>query len=776
MNVKKVGRYELKSSIGRGGMATVYLGHDPRFRRAVAVKVMHDSLADPVMLLRFEREAQTIAALEHPAIVPVYDYGEEDGRPYLVMRYMSGGTLADRLGSGPLPVAEVVPVLERIGSALERAHALGIIHRDLKPSNIMFDQYGDAFLGDFGIARLTAAAVTLTGEAVIGTPAYMSPEQVHGDRTLDGRSDIYALGVIVFEMLAGRQPYVDETPVKVMMKHVMDPVPTVRSLNPELPPAFDALIARTMAKDPGERFATAREVVQAVTAAAAQMAATQTATTPAETGQTATPATAPPAAGEQATVAQVPTFVAGPAPGPALVASRRIPLLWPALLVLLFVAGGAVLAYRARAARPLPLAARSEETPVGNDVAGATTTAAKSAVPATTGQAFVALAQNHMDHGATEAALDALNQAIALEPENGDYYRFRAEFYWHNGDPEAALTDADQVVAYGPDDAANYLFRAELWRDYGDLNQALRDQAKALELEPEWAEAYHERGLTYLWQGAYGAALADLDRAIALAADNGDHFLLRGLVQRERNQLRAAIADHLKAVALEPDNAYFQAELAISYDWAGDLRQAVATVSEAIRLEPEAAWYYDLRGAWRRTLGDLDGSLADYNQAIRLEPESAALFAGRALTRRALDDPEAALADLDRAVAMAPEEAWFYLERGLVYRDSVGDLVAAQADFIQAIELAPEEPFAFLHLAAIMHRLDRLEEAVDLAGQCIEVAPDNPWCYSERAWAYAALDRPALAVADFKRFLELVPADECPECQSDARRFIADHQ
>jgi tetratricopeptide (TPR) repeat protein len=768
MDLTTAGRYELKSPIGRGGMATVYLAHDPRFRRDVAVKVMHDSLQDAEMLLRFEREAQTIAALEHPAIVPVYDYGEENGRPYLVMRYMSGGTLADRLGDGPLPVVRIVPVLERIGSALERAHTMGIIHRDLKPSNIMFDQYGDAFLGDFGIARLTEAAVTLTGQAVIGTPAYMSPEQVHGDKTLDGRSDIYALGVIVFEMLAGRQPYVDETPVKVMMKHVMDPVPTVRSVNPNLSTAYDDVIARTMAKNPDERFATAREVAKAMAAAAAQI----------ETMPTSPPDKGQPVAADEATVALAPAFAKAPA---MMAKGRRSPFVWLPLLaggllmLLLLFTAGAWLVYRSWPAAAVPIASRSEETGAATPSPPATMATATAAPAAGSAQAYATLARDRLDHGAFEEALVALDHAIELQPDNGEYYRQRADVYWLLGDMESALADADRVVAHGRNDASTYLFRARLLRDYGELDQALRDQTQALDIDRNYADAYFERGLTFLWQSEYAAALADLDRAVGLESGNAHYFVVRANVKRDMGSPQAAVADHLIAITLEPANAQYRAELGISYQWSGDFERALAEFDEAIRLEPHSAWFYSLRATLRREMGELDGSLVDFNQAIRREPEDAALYAGRALTYRAMDEPDAAVADLTRAIEMAPYESWFYIERGIIYRDSLEDLPAAEADFFQAIDLAPDDPYAYVHQAATFHQLNRLEEAIGLANRCLELAPEFPWCFVERGWAYAALDQPAKAVADLKRFLELVPAGECPECQSDARDFIADY-
>ncbi len=267
MPPEKIGRYEIKSELGRGGMAAVYLAFDPRFKREVAVKVLPPQLlADPVYRARFEREAQTIAALEHPAIVPVYDFGEEEGQLYLVMRYMPGGSLADKLSKGTLQPTEVVHIIARITSALDQVHARGIIHRDLKPGNILFDQYGEAYLSDFGIARLTEATTTLTGAAIVGTPAYMSPEQARGDLDIDGRADLYAVGAIIFQMLSGKLPYESTTPLGLAMKHITDPVPSINQIRPDLPLVLDQVIETAMAKEPTERYQSGQELSDALNA------------------------------------------------------------------------------------------------------------------------------------------------------------------------------------------------------------------------------------------------------------------------------------------------------------------------------------------------------------------------------------------------------------------------------------------------------------------------------------------------------------------------------
>lgn len=266
MASEKIGRYEILGEIGRGGMATVFRAHDPLFERTVAVKVLpQQMLHEPEFRVRFVREAKTIATLEHPAIVPVYDFGEEDDQPYLVMRYMPGGSLAERLQAGPIDMQETAVIMHRLASALDAAHKQGIVHRDLKPGNILFDQYGEAYLADFGIVRLTQSSAALTASGgVLGTPAYMSPEQVYGDKELDGRSDIYALGVILFQMLTGHVPYEADTPAKMMMAHVMDPVPQVLEKRPDLPYACENVIQKAMAKERDQRFSTARDLSDAL--------------------------------------------------------------------------------------------------------------------------------------------------------------------------------------------------------------------------------------------------------------------------------------------------------------------------------------------------------------------------------------------------------------------------------------------------------------------------------------------------------------------------------
>jgi serine/threonine-protein kinase len=256
MAIDKIGQYQIRSELGRGGMATVYEAWDPTFDRKVALKVLPDELLhDGTFRQRFEREAKTIAGLEHPAIVPVYEYGEADNKVFLAMRYMGGGSLADKLRANRLSASGIARIYDRVAPALDLAHGKGVIHRDLKPGNILFDDNGEPYVSDFGIAKLAISSNTeLTHGGVIGTPSYMSPEQARGER-LDGRSDIYAMGVMLFELLAGSLPYRSETPTGLMMKHILDPIPRLEAVAPGLPGAWQAVIDRAMAKRPEDRYA-----------------------------------------------------------------------------------------------------------------------------------------------------------------------------------------------------------------------------------------------------------------------------------------------------------------------------------------------------------------------------------------------------------------------------------------------------------------------------------------------------------------------------------------
>ena len=261
-----LGNYRIINQVGQGGMATVYKAYQPSMDRHVAVKVLPSQLAESKeFVARFQQEARTIARLEHPHILPVFDYGESDGTAYFVMRYLEAGTLKERMVAGrPLPLDEIDRLFTQLTDALSYAHSHGVIHRDLKPANALVDSNGNLFLTDFGIAKLLESAsprLTQT-DAIMGTPAYISPEQAQA-QTVDQRSDIYSLGIILYEMVTGRVPFTADTPLAIILKHISDPMPLPSLLKPDIPAAIERVILKALAKEPEDRFATAAEFLSA---------------------------------------------------------------------------------------------------------------------------------------------------------------------------------------------------------------------------------------------------------------------------------------------------------------------------------------------------------------------------------------------------------------------------------------------------------------------------------------------------------------------------------
>ena len=293
-------RYEIQTRLGRGGMADVYLARDRLLERRVAVKVLFPEFAtDPSFVARFRREAQAAANLTHPNIVAVYDWGQQGGTYFIVMEYVNGRTLADVLrAEQKLPAARAANVAAEVAAALGFAHRNGVVHRDVKPGNILVTETGDVKVADFGIARVanagTDAGLTQAG-SVMGTAAYFSPEQAQG-AVPDPRSDLYSLGIVMYEMVGGRPPFSGENPVSIAYKQVHEPPPRLRNLTPDVPVAYEAIVAKLLAKNPAARYASADDLrldltrfrdgqrpealVQAAAAAGAVAAVASTTVTP----------------------------------------------------------------------------------------------------------------------------------------------------------------------------------------------------------------------------------------------------------------------------------------------------------------------------------------------------------------------------------------------------------------------------------------------------------------------------------------------------------------
>lgn len=261
-----VGAYQIEKQLGTGGMATVYKAHHTKLDRYVAIKVMHPQLLeDENFHARFEREARIVAKLEHPNIVPVYDYSEIDHQPYLVMKYIEGQTLKQIIKQRAVSLDEILLIMERVAIAIDYAHQQGVLHRDLKPSNIILDDKGTPYVADFGLARIAQMGEsTMSADTMLGTPQYISPEQARGDKSIDQQTDLYSLGIILYELLVGRVPFSADTAFATIHDQIYTQPPQPSSLNAEITPEVEAVLLKGIAKDPQARYTNAKAMIRAL--------------------------------------------------------------------------------------------------------------------------------------------------------------------------------------------------------------------------------------------------------------------------------------------------------------------------------------------------------------------------------------------------------------------------------------------------------------------------------------------------------------------------------
>ena len=258
-----VGPYKIIEQLGQGGMATVYKAYHAALDRYVALKALHPAFGEDVTFSsRFQREARVVAKLEHPHIVPVYDYAEHEKRPYLIMKFIEGDTLKARLNQGPLTTEEIDKVVDSVGSALAYAHKQGILHRDIKPSNVLVAKDGEMYLADFGLARIAQSGEsTLSSDMIMGTPQYISPEQAMGKKELDDGTDIYSFGVMLYEMVVGQVPFSADTPFSIIHDHIYTPLPLPQTINPSVPEPVQRVLLKALAKERADRHANVSELV-----------------------------------------------------------------------------------------------------------------------------------------------------------------------------------------------------------------------------------------------------------------------------------------------------------------------------------------------------------------------------------------------------------------------------------------------------------------------------------------------------------------------------------
>jgi len=711
MTGKMLGKYRLIERLGRGGMAEVYRAYQPRLERDVAVKVMLGYLAeDDKFVGRFKREAKAVAALHYPNIVQIYDFDIEDDVYYMVMEYIDGETLKARLkrlnSEGKrIPLDEVARVFRALCDALDYAHAQGRVHRDIKPANVMFD--GERLvLTDFGIASIVGGTRYTASGAMVGTPAYMSPEQGQGDPG-DVRSDVYSLGVILYEMVTGRLPFDADTPLAIVLKHLNEPLPPPSQVCADVPPAVERVILKALAKSPDDRYQSAGALAEALAAAV------KGAEVPPE---------ALPSLREPRVEAARPAPVAKPAPP-----RRRMPwaLIGVATLVIVALAVAALLI--------LPDLGREAEPAVPPTEAASSSEAIPSTDAVAHYEAGVVAFREEWDY---ETAIQEFTQAIEADPEFAEAYYLRGLVYAEDDQLAAAEADLSQAIALQPDLVEAYYERGYLYLyDLERPEDALADYTAAIELDSDFAEACVERAKYYLWYADDDEqALADVDRALELAPDLAEAWELRGEISFWREEYNLALTDLTRAIELDPEDAWAWEMMGSSRYWLGEYEKAIACYDEAIQLEPSDFILYYHRAFAYFEMGDLNAALEDLNKVLLLEPERSGAYYGRGRVHFVAGRYEEAIADFTEVMKDEEQEyewPYFqedspYLDRALTYQ-ALGRAEEALADLDTLIEEEPYWHLPYYHRGLIYKELGQTEAASADFRALWENAPDQEW-------------------------------------------------
>ncbi len=651
-------RYRVDAFIDRGGMADVYRGFDLNRQSPVALKFMRPDFAEDLEFeRRFRKEARVLKDLAHPSIVRFYELVRADDHLFMVMDFVDGVTLRKQLfrQGGVLSMSEVMAILTPIAAALHYAHTQGTFHRDIKPGNIMLSKDGRALLTDFGIAKLADSATVTAVQA--GTPAYMSPEQCAG-RTLDARSDVYALGVLAYELLAGRRPFVGESPgVKgtttaesIRVEQLSVPPPRARDLNPDLPAQVGQVLARVLAKRRAKRYGSTLEFMaaleQALSGVPVEKPRVPTAPSPPTPAPTPTPAPPPP-------TPPAPSVKAAPAARVADQPARSQTVMrW----LLGAVAAVALLVVGIRILTP-PTVIEVEVEQVVDVVEPG------SAVVQDFNRGmdyFFQGLHNNSDRWLTSAIAE-YSKAIELDSQYARAYHARGVAYTWLGEYEKAIADYGKVIELDPQfTPLAYYERGHAYGNLGEHDKAVADYRKAIELDSQFSGAY-------TWHGEYEKAVAEHAQGVELDSYYARAYRGRGAAYSWLGEHERAITDYNKAIELDPEFAEAYKGRGDSYTWLDEWERAITDYNKATELDPEFAEAYKGRGSAYTWLDEYQRAIADYGKAIELDPADAQAYYGRGKAYSWLEEFEKATTDYDKAIELDPEFAEAYFERGSAY-------------------------------------------------------------------------------------------------------------
>jgi serine/threonine protein kinase/tetratricopeptide (TPR) repeat protein len=746
---RTLGPFKIIAELGRGGMAVVYKAFQEDLHRTVALKILPPELGlDRGYLQRFLQEARSAAALEHPHIVPIYAVGAAEGFNYIAMKYIAGKTLKDIVYErDKLDVPDAVTMLEQVADALDYAHSQGVIHRDIKPSNMMAERNGWVYLTDFGLARGgTTGGLTMAG-TVMGTPEYMSPEQAQGLATIGPPTDIYALGVVLYELLTGQMPFQADTPMGMLVARLQHAPRPPRDYRGDLPMPVEDVIMRALARRPEARYASAKELIAALKLAAGlgtrTLAPQQRPDSP-PLGTPAVPAKGQPYVAQPTIHASPPlgTHVA-PASQPALPPTEVMPALNTPPYVI--PARPEIAASAPRAATPPPLPA--VQAPVRQPATGAPATdkprsrkgigIALGAIALVLVAAFLVdtlvlrradprIAQGMQDgqaalaqKGGMDRAIAAYKQVLDASPNNADAHAQLALIYSLRHRNADAIGEARAAIDANPQLAFGHAVLADVLSSEGEYDEARAAADKAIELDNDLAFGYGARASIKANQALEGSnadllaeATADAQKAIELAQaeDNlaqalahsarGYVFWQEYLLTDDTSKVDSGVEEFNRAIGLQEQIALFHSNLGYFYD--AQAKHDLAQQKFEAALEADEQYGHAHAGlGWNLYyLEDFDGALREFEKALEIDPNDTDAHIGKSYTFQKQDTPDfdAAIAALDQAAEAAPRNPNVFANLGWTYRarafsleygsdDQRGSYEEAENQFRKAIDL-----------------------------------------------------------------------------------------
>lgn len=587
-----IGPYRILEQLGRGGMATVFKAYHAALDRYVAIKALHPAfMEDPNFLARFQREARVVAKLEHPNIVPIYDFAEYEDRPYLVMKYIEGETLKARLNQGIIEQTELIQIVEAIGTGLFYAHQQGILHRDVKPSNVLLGFDNRVYLADFGLARIAQAGEsTLSSDMMLGTPQYISPEQAMGLGDLDERTDIYSFGVMLYEMAVGQVPFSADTPFSIIHDHIYTPLPLPRLVNANVPETTERVLLKALAKERDDRYLDAVALANAFTqAVSVDFAVTSVAVPPPAPNATYIPepeipaSTPPPETTNAKLEPSHPVETLAPqnvVSGPQLKPRRRfrwwyIPI---GIILIIICCFCGIITYNSLgrgADNEIPSA---EQLPGGPPP-----------------EPFQE--QQSPPQGLDAPPLgDAQNQ-VGESPEDPDAWLDLALAYWSNGQPEEASGALNQALEFAGDspdfyfNTASSLANMELWVASAHVYLRGIQRFHPGQVPPDLIDEFHEAAF---WAAEYPEAARDIPLPAIAEVDvpmervaqarhqfhSGHEGEAMGMIEEVLTQIEPGM----------PEALYLQSE--IFYAW-GDVQASFNNLFELQERDDTPEWIRD---------------------------------------------------------------------------------------------------------------------------------------------------------------------------------------